>query len=107
LDISKETNYTGVETDFRGCYPEGVADGYGEEYVLDQASVARDDGWVMRFGELKGQVPKGRLYIMKVTTSFWDGTPQQLDEVHVSIIDGKAFGFAACTGPDTTPEVVS
>jgi signal peptidase I len=74
-----------------------VAAGYSEEYVLDTSSVERNDGWVMNFGSLKGQTPKGRVYIMKVTTSFNASTqPQQLNEVHVAILNGRAYMFSAC-----------
>ncbi len=51
----------------------------------------------MNFGSLKGQTPKGRVYIMKVTTSFNASTqPQQLNEVHVAILNGRAYMFSAC-----------
>ncbi len=89
-------NHPGVDPNYsrRGT---SLPSGYTEEYVLDQPSVQRDDGWVMNFGALRGQVPKARVYITKVTTSFSNGSPEQLDEVHVSILDGKAYVFYYCS----------
>jgi hypothetical protein len=88
-------NYPGVDPNYARC-DRTLPTAYSEEYVLDQSSVQRNDGWVMTFGPLKGQVPKGRIYIMKITTSYSDGSPQQLDEVHVSILDGKPYVFYHC-----------
>lgn len=89
-------NYPGVDANYARC-DRSLPAGYTEEYVLDQSSVQRDDGWVMTFGPLKGQLPKGRIYIMKVTTSYSDGSPERLDEVHVSILDGKPYVFYRCS----------
>jgi hypothetical protein len=88
-------NYPGVDGNLAKCDPDRSA-GYTEEYVLDESSVQRDDGWVMTFGALRGQTPKGRIYIMKVTTSFSNGLPQQLDELHVTLLDGKPYFFYFC-----------
>lgn len=43
--------------------------------------------------------PRGRVYIMKDTISVSDSTgasPEQLLEVHVAILDGKAYFFEVC-----------
>ncbi len=71
---------------------------YIEEWVLDESSVERDDGWVMPFQPLKGQVPKGRIYIAKVTRTINGyGAPEvSTNELHVTIRDGKPYGFIVC-----------
>lgn len=79
--------------------------GYQEEYILDEASVERDDGWVMKFGPsgVRGTVPKGRIYIMKVTsTTDGEGVipSSETQEVHVTILDGKAYRFVICNEAD-------
>ena len=89
---------------YPGAVPQGIEQscpanisalpaGYSEEYVLNPSTIERDDGWVMPAGALKGQRPKGRLYIMQVTTSYTDGSPSQLDEAHVTILNRKAYRF--------------
>jgi hypothetical protein len=88
LSFADAHNYPGVA-------PQGVA-AYSEEYVLDAASVDHDDHWIMDFGSLKGQTPSGRTYIMKLTTSYTNGSPEQLDEVHVTILNGKPYMFQGC-----------
>lgn len=72
--------------------------GYEEEYVLEENSIERDDGWTMTFPPLKGQVPDGRIYIVKVLTSAVGYGPVQTatNQVHITFIDNRPYNFVVC-----------
>lgn len=74
---------------------------YQEEFVLDASSIARDDGWRINWDTpLKGQVPKGRIYSMNVTSTVLTKAiaqePASQVLVHVTIIEDHAYDFTTC-----------
>jgi len=84
-----------------GCTVEALAaaagdlpDDYYEETIADQATIERDDDWLIPAGPLAGQSPEGRVYILTVDQETSLGSLRA--EVHATIIDGEAFFFIVC-----------
>lgn len=68
------------------------------EEILDQATITRDDGWVVSGGELDGVAPQGRIYAMRVRVLLTvNGISEVREEgVHVAILDRTAYHFPGC-----------
>lgn len=72
---------------------------YAEEYIVDAATVQRDDGWNAQIGHLRGP-RQGRVYVFTMHTNYagaginWQ---PRTDEAHVSILDdGNPYFFTVC-----------
>ena len=86
--------------DYEAWYA-ATGEGFLEEWVVDAASVERDDGWAIHSGPASGQVPEGRIYILTVTgtTSDTGITPLvETSEVHSTVNDTGAYFFFPCSG---------
>jgi hypothetical protein len=66
--------------------------------IVDQSTIERDDGWVVRGGEFDGIVPRGRIYVMTVIVTLTVNNVSDVneDEVHVAIVGTKAYHFPGC-----------
>lgn len=80
----------------------GFPDGTSVEVVLDPSTVERDDGWTNPNGVRVGdEIPDGRIYIMTITQVVdmpGQAGTSTLAEVHVSVLDDRAFVFIGCGG---------
>lgn len=69
---------------------------YTAEFIVDAATIERDDAWVMPEGPTEGEKPDGRVYIHGITlTTNYVGSGG-LIEAHTTIVDGEPYFFIGC-----------
>lgn len=82
-------------------YPEGPIDGLAVQHVASGPTIARDDGWVIPGGTLRGHEAEGRIYVMSVrvtrTNPNVDQGPAVDRDLHVTVLDGDAHFFIGCS----------
>lgn len=100
-------NYPGMGNSYEACRTWGwggagewAPEGYSVEYIVDEPTVERDDGWTMPDGPIAGQRIEGRIYIQRVEIYQWDpwyGSNSGAAEVHATVLaDGSVKFFLAC-----------
>lgn len=82
-------------------FPDGPVEGLVIERVPNLPTVTSDDGWVIPGGRLGGTEATGRVYSMAVRSSRTSSqeplsVPEVL-ELHVTILDGRAYFFFGCS----------
>jgi hypothetical protein len=76
------------------------SDGYSDEVIVDEDTIERDDGWAIPGTDIGGgQVPDGRVYIMKMSLIFrspgYDPAASDI-EGHVTVGNQGAQFFIEC-----------
>lgn len=76
----------------------GFTDDFSVSFVPDVAAMAVDEGWALPSGRYEDLVPSGRVYIVPLEVSESDVgySNQSTQQVHVSIIDARAYFFQPC-----------
>lgn len=88
---------------FAARFPNGPVEGFEWEAIVQSDTIEPDEGWVIPGGGLEGMTAKGRVYIMSVTDTYREPGFEPLTEpreVHVTILEGKAWFFFGCPTDD-------
>ena len=99
---TEEHNYPaeGCTADDFAADNDDLAEGFQLEEIVDQATIERDDGWVIPGGAAIGTTPDGRIYIFSLTST--NSAPDQspstvVSEVYATVRDdGMAYFFRTC-----------
>lgn len=80
-------------------FPGGPIEGFTQEFIVDSASIERDQGWIIRGGVLDGQLAEGRVYIFSMTSTISEPGYEPLvstREVHTTVFEGTPYFFITC-----------
>ena len=97
LDFIQGNQHPEVPLDMESCNRNYAKD-FAEEIVVDLSSVAPAGDWQVPVGgwDVEGDgstfTPSGRVYVMTVESDVYG-----VLELHLAIIDGRAYSFWSCT----------
>lgn len=100
-----------VEECLGAWFPEGVPGELSQKVTLDEDTVAPAPEWEMPYGPLHDTELTAPVYRMHVQTTL-TGLPSKVDvdqtvAVHLAVVDGRAYGFAACIEPSVARTIMS
>ncbi|HVM14393.1 MAG TPA: hypothetical protein VM287_08700, partial [Egibacteraceae bacterium] len=99
-----------VESCLRAWFPDGVPEQLQQTVLLDADTLAPSPDWRMPHGPLHDTDLTDPVYRMHVQVTL-TGLPSNVDveqtlAVHLAVVDGQAYGFAACVEPTVARTII-